>query len=56
MFGPINIKSLGGDAYFVTFIDDASKKVLDFLIKEKDQGFRLFRNFIWFLKGKLANY
>ena len=37
VYGLINIKSLGeGDAYFVTFIDDASKKVWPFHIKRKD--------------------
>ena len=27
VFGPVNVKSLGGASYFVTFIDDASRKV-----------------------------
>jgi len=35
--GLINVKPLGGDAYFVTFIDYASKKVWDFPIKRKDK-------------------
>jgi hypothetical protein len=33
--GPINIKSLGGVAYFVTFIDDASKKCGISLLRER---------------------
>jgi len=43
--GPINIKSLGGDYYFVTFIDDASKKVWDLPIKGKDQVLYIFQKF-----------
>jgi len=35
--GPINVKSLGGVTYFVTFIHDTSKKVWDFSIKRKYQ-------------------
>lgn len=37
VFGPINIKYLRGVAYFVTFIEDSSKKVWTFPIKSKDQ-------------------
>ena len=37
--GPINVKSLGGATYFVTFSDDASKNVWPFPIKSKDQVF-----------------
>jgi len=35
--GPINVKSLGWDSYFVTFIDNGSKNVWGFPIKRKDQ-------------------
>ena len=42
---PANVTSVGGAAYFVTFIDDASKKVWDFLIKSKDQFFETFQKF-----------
>ena len=38
----INVKSLGVDAYFVTFIDNASKKVVIFAYKEKISSFRHF--------------
>ena len=27
VFGPVNVKPLKGASYFVTFIDDASRKV-----------------------------
>ena len=44
-FGPINIKSLGGASYFVTFIDDASKKVWAYPMKSKSEVFRIFQKF-----------
>lgn len=43
--GPFNIKSLGGAAYFVTFIDNVSKKVWAFHIKSKDQVLDVFQKF-----------
>ena len=43
--GLINVKSLGGVAYFVTFIDDASKKVWVFPTKSKDQVYETFQKF-----------
>lgn len=38
-------KSLGGASYFVTFIDDHSRKVWVFLLKSKDQVFDAFKEF-----------
>uniref|UniRef100_A0A2N9J8U9 Integrase catalytic domain-containing protein n=1 Tax=Fagus sylvatica TaxID=28930 RepID=A0A2N9J8U9_FAGSY len=43
--GPIEVKSLGGNRYFVTFIDDASRKVWVYVLKTKDQVFQLFKKF-----------
>ena len=40
-----NVKSRGGVAYFVTFIDDASKKAWAFPIKSKYQVFETFQKF-----------
>lgn len=45
VFGPINIKSLGGASYFVTFIDDASRKVWAYPMKRKDDVFEIFQKF-----------
>ena len=36
---PIKVESLGGYKYFVTFIDDASRKTWVYLLKSKDQVF-----------------
>ena len=35
VFGPVNVKSLGGASYFVTFIDEASRKVWVYPMKGK---------------------
>lgn len=37
--GPIEEESLGGSRYFVTFIDDASRKVWVYCLRTKDQVF-----------------
>ena len=34
--GPIKVESLGSNRYFVTFIDDASRKVWVYVLKTKD--------------------
>ena len=43
--GPIEVESLGGYKYFVTFIDDASRKTWVYLLKSKDQVFQNFQQF-----------
>ena len=45
VFGPVNIKSLGGASYFVTFIDDASRKVWAYPMKSKGEVFEIFQQF-----------
>ena len=45
VFGPVNVKSLGGAAYFVTFIDDASRRVWAYPMKRKDEVFGTFQKF-----------
>ena len=43
--GPINVESLGGNKFFVTFINDASQKVWVYFLKTKDQVFEHFKKF-----------
>ena len=45
LFGPFNVRSLGGALYFSTFIDDASMKVWAYPMKGKDEVFEIFQNF-----------
>ena len=35
--GPMNISSIGGNKYFLTFIDDFSRKTWIYLLKSKDE-------------------
>ncbi|CAH9111291.1 unnamed protein product [Cuscuta europaea] len=43
--GPMKTRTLGGCSYFVTFIDDHSKKVWVYILKSKDQVFEVFKQF-----------
>ncbi|GJR68618.1 putative RNA-directed DNA polymerase [Tanacetum coccineum] len=43
--GPIKTKTLGGCSYFVTFIDDHSRKVWVYTLKTKDQVLDMFKQF-----------
>ncbi|XXG89956.1 hypothetical protein AAC387_Pa12g1836 [Persea americana] len=43
--GPLETPSLGGNRYIITFIDDFSRKLWVFFIKEKSAAFTTFKNF-----------
>ena len=43
--GPMKTKSLGGELYFVTFIDDCSRKLWVYVLKFKDQVLDVFKQF-----------
>ncbi|GJR63814.1 putative RNA-directed DNA polymerase [Tanacetum coccineum] len=43
--GPMKTKTLGGCSYFVTFIDDHSRKVWVYTLKTKDHVFDVFKHF-----------
>ena len=43
--GPIQVESTGGNKYFVTFIDDFSRKLWTYLMKRKSEVFEIFRKF-----------
>nr|KYP66838.1 Retrovirus-related Pol polyprotein from transposon TNT 1-94 [Cajanus cajan] len=43
--GPIDTPSLGGNRYFVSFVDDLSRKVWLYLIKAKSDVFSIFKEF-----------
>ena len=43
--GPMEVESLGGNKYFVTFIDDASRKTWVYLLQAKSQVFQCFQQF-----------
>lgn len=43
--GPFKVRSHGGALYFVTFIDDHSRKLWVYSLKSKDQVLDVFKNF-----------
>ncbi|KAJ9552680.1 hypothetical protein OSB04_016725 [Centaurea solstitialis] len=43
--GPMKTRTLGGCSYFVTFINDHSRKVWVYTLKSKDQVFDVFKQF-----------
>lgn len=52
--GPIEVESLGGSKYFLTFIDDASRKLWVFFLRSKDQVFRYFKEFHAMVERKIG--
>ena len=45
VYGPKDVETLGGNKYFVIFIDDATKKVWIYLVRSNDQVFQYFIQF-----------
>ncbi|CAL5342497.1 unnamed protein product [Camellia sinensis] len=43
--GPMKTRTLGGSSYFVTFIDDYSRKLWVYTLKSKDQVLEIFKQF-----------
>lgn len=43
--GPMQEESIGGNRYFVTFIDDFTRKVWLYLLKRKSEVFETFKKF-----------
>ena len=43
--GPIGVKSVGGSSYFITFIDDYSRYITTYFLKNKSKAFDAFLNF-----------
>jgi len=46
--------SLEGNKYFLTFVDDFSRKIWVYLIKEKGKVFSIFEKFCALLKDRLT--
>ncbi|GKU90802.1 hypothetical protein SLEP1_g4753 [Rubroshorea leprosula] len=43
--GPLEVESFGGNKYFVTFIDDATRKTWVYLLQNKSQVFKYFQHY-----------
>ncbi|MFA1255968.1 GAG-pre-integrase domain-containing protein, partial [Klebsiella pneumoniae] len=44
VWGPAQVSSLGGSHYYVTFIDDATRKVWVYFLRQKSDVFQTFKN------------
>ena len=44
--GPMPVRSLGGASYFITFIDDSTRKVWVYPMARKDDAFQCFQKFL----------
>lgn len=43
--GPMNVASIGGSRYFISFIDDLSRMTFVYFLKNKSEVFEKFRTF-----------
>jgi len=43
--GPLEVPSLGGNKYFISFVDEFSRKLWLYLIKAKSEAFKMFQKF-----------
>ena len=43
VWGPTQVSSLGGSHYYITFIDDANRKVWVYLLRQKSYVFQTFK-------------
>jgi len=43
--GPLEVPSLGGNKYFISFVDEFSRKAWLYLIKAKSEAFNMFQKF-----------
>lgn len=41
--GPMRVHSIGGHLYYITFIDDFSRKTWIYYLKHKDKAFEIFK-------------
>lgn len=50
--GPMSVNSIGGKRYFVTFIDDFSRKCFVYVIAQKNQVLKCFKDFKLLVEGQ----
>ncbi|KAK4385413.1 Retrovirus-related Pol polyprotein from transposon TNT 1-94 [Sesamum angolense] len=52
VWGPANVPTHGGNKYFLSIIDNFSRKVFVFLMKQKSEAFEKFRNWKFFVENQ----
>jgi hypothetical protein len=45
VFGPVSVPSLGGSLYYISFIDDFSRKTWIYFLRKKSEVFDKFKEF-----------
>lgn len=53
--GPISVESIGGAKYFITFIDDYSRKMFVYFIKNKSDACNKFKEFKALVENETGN-
>jgi hypothetical protein len=51
VFGPDSMPSLGGSMYYVSFIDDFSKRTWIYFMRKKSKVFEIFKEFKYLLEN-----
>ena len=54
LWGPSPVVSLGGSRYYITFIDDSSRKVWVYFLKNKSDVFETFKKWKAMVKTKTS--
>ena len=54
VWGPASIASLGGSLYYVTFIDDATRKTWVYPMKNKSDVFSIFQRWKVFVENEVG--
>jgi len=55
VLGPAQVSSLGGSRYFVTFIDDATRRTWIYCIRNKYDVFYTFKKWKYLVENELGN-
>ena len=54
VWGPAQVSSLGGSHYYVTFIDDATRKVWVYFLRQKSDVFQTFKNWKCLVENEIG--
>ncbi len=55
VLGPVNVPSLGGSRYFITFIDDYSKWTTVYTMRNKSESLECFKKFHMYAETHTGN-
>ena len=55
VWGPTQVSSLGGSHYYITFIDDATRKTWVYCIRQKSDVFNTFKKWKSLVENKTRN-